>query len=66
MRVKTRISIVGIMVSIIAALLSAMLSAGSDVRLVFVLTVFFSGFAGGAALVALISGIKQGKSEEKD
>jgi hypothetical protein len=66
MRVKTRISIVGIIVSIIAALLSAMLSAGSDVRLAFVLTVFFSGFAGGASLVALISGLKNRNKEEKD
>jgi len=65
MTVKTRISIVGILVSIIAALLSAMLTADSDVRLVFVLTVFFSGFMGGASLVALINGIKRRNREEK-
>jgi hypothetical protein len=66
MRVRTRISIAGILVSVIAALLSAMLSSGSEVRLVFVLTVFFSGFAGGASLAALICGIKHRNSEEKD
>ena len=66
MRVRTRISIVGILVSIIAALLSAMLSSGSDVRLAFVLTVFFSGFAGGASLVSIISDIRCRKREEKD
>jgi hypothetical protein len=65
MTVKTRISIAGILVSIIAALLSAMLTLDSDVRLVFVLTVFFSGFAGGASLVALINGLKRRNREEK-
>lgn len=58
MRVRTRISIVGILVSIIAALLSSMLSTGSEVRLAFVLTVFFSGFTGGASVVSIISDIK--------
>jgi hypothetical protein len=66
MRAKTRISIVGILVSIIAALLSAMLSADSDVRLAFVLTVFFSGFAGGASLVSIISDIKCRNREKND
>ena len=66
MRVKTRISIVGILISVITALLSAMLYTGSEVRPAFVLTVFFSGFTGGASLVALISGIKYRKCEEKD
>jgi len=66
MRVRTRISIVGILVSIIAALLSAMLSSGSDVRLAFILTVFFSGFAGGASLVSIISDIRCRNREKKD
>ena len=58
MRVRTRISIVGILLSIVAALLSSMLSTGSEVRLAFVLTVFFSGFAGGASVVSIISDIR--------
>ena len=66
MRVRTRISIVGILVSIIAALLSAMLTTGSDVRLAFILTVFFSGFAGGASLVSIISDIRCRNREKKD
>ena len=66
MRVKTRISIIGIMVSIVAALLSVMLASGSDVRLAFVLTIFFSGFAGGASLVSIISDIRCRNREEKD
>jgi len=66
MRVRTRISIVGILVSISAALLSAMLSSGSDVRLAFILTVFFSGFAGGASLVSIISDIRCRNREKKD
>ena len=66
MRIRTRISIAGILVSIIAALLSAMLSAGSEIRLAFVLTVFFSGFAGGASLVTIIKDIKSRNREEKD
>jgi hypothetical protein len=64
MRFRTRISIVGILVSIIAALLSAMLTAGSDVRMVLVLTIFFSGFAGGASLTALISSLKHRNRED--
>jgi hypothetical protein len=66
MRVRTRFSIVGILLSIIAALLSAMLSSGSDVRLAFILTVFFSGFAGGASLVSIISDIRCRNREKKD
>ena len=66
MRVRTRISIVGILVSIIAALLSAMLATGSEVRLAFVLAVFFSGFAGGASLMSIISDIRCRNREKKD
>jgi len=43
-----------------------MLASGSEVRLTFVLTVFFSGFAGGASIVSIISGIKYRNREEKD
>ena len=66
MRVKTRISIIGVLVSIIAALISAMLASGSEVRLAFVLMVFCSGFAGGASLVSLICNFKYRDREEKD
>ena len=43
-----------------------MLSSGSDVRLAFILTVFFSGFAGGASLVSIISDIRNRNREKKD
>ena len=66
MRVRTRISIIGILVSVITALLSAMLYTGSNVGPAFILTLFFSGFTGGAALAALITGIKFRNKEEKD
>jgi hypothetical protein len=58
MRTKTRLSIIGLLVSIIAALISGMLSVGSEARLPLILTLFFSGMAGGASLVALIYNLK--------
>ena len=66
MRARSRISIIGIILSIVTALLAAMASTGSTVRIPLVLTIFFSGFAGGASLAVLISGLRYRKKEEED
>jgi hypothetical protein len=66
MKVKTRLSIVGVFVSVITALLSVMLSAESNTKMALVLTLYFSGMAGGASIVSLFCRLKYGKSEEKD
>jgi hypothetical protein len=55
---KTRLPFLGLLLSIIAALISGMLSVGSETKLPLVLILFFSGMAGGASLVALIYNVK--------
>jgi hypothetical protein len=45
---------VGIIVSILAGIASGMTMIGSEARIPHILIIFFSGFGGGASLVAFI------------
>jgi hypothetical protein len=61
---KQRMSVAGMIIGIGAGIISSVLVVGREARLVDVLTVFFSGFAGGASFVALIrSGSKKARVE---
>jgi hypothetical protein len=51
---KRRIALVGVIVSIFAGIVSGMSMIGSEAKIPHILIVFFSGFAGGASLVAVI------------
>lgn len=54
MKRRRRIALTGLVICVASGLLSAMTCIGSEARLVHVLTIFFSGFGGGASLVALV------------
>ena len=54
MKGRRRIALAGLVICIAAGLISAVDVIGSEARLVHVLTIFFSGFGGGASLVAFL------------
>jgi hypothetical protein len=51
---RRKISLGGLILCIVAGFFSSVYVIGSEARLVQVLTIFFSGFGGGASLVAFI------------
>jgi hypothetical protein len=52
---KNRIYLIVLAVSIMAGLLSSVLNYGKEAGMALLLTIFFTGFAGGASLTAWIS-----------
>jgi hypothetical protein len=55
MNIRRRVSLVVLAASILAGVISSLLIVGTQARLVHVLTMYFSGFAGGASLAAFIA-----------
>ena len=56
MNIRQRLSIIALVASVLAGVISSLLVVGREARLVDVLTIFFSGFAGGASLASFIMG----------
>jgi len=56
MNTRQRISVIALVASILAGIISSVLVVGRFARLVDVLTIFCAGFAGGASLVSLVRG----------
>ncbi|MFH1143176.1 MAG: hypothetical protein V1774_01365 [Candidatus Eisenbacteria bacterium] len=54
MTARERFALLGIGISVIAGIVSALATLGGPTRLVDVLLLYFAGFGGGASLVALL------------
>ncbi len=59
MKLKKRVALIGIIISIVAGLISGIDVIGEIAKTPNVLIIFFSGMAGGASLVSYISKTKR-------
>ncbi len=62
-RIKKRLLLIGIIISIIGAFLSLLFMDGKEVGLASLITIFVTGFGGGASLTAYITGIKNDRKK---